>query len=245
MKPSSNLKKQQSQGSQRTGAEALKKYAIWLLYAVFVYCSYRLVRNSLLYSDMSLTTGFLRYKSLQTLHNEIWQNAFFTHALLSMLVLLAGITQFSGVLFKRHPLVHRWVGRMYCFNIICVVGPAGFIMALYANGGVNGRWAFSTLAVLWWFTTFMGYLAARKKDFLAHRNWMIYSFALTLSAVTFRMWLKFFYMLDGPPTPGVNSLYAWAAWLGFMPNLLLAYAINSRINRRRNSAWSLGFLVGR
>lgn len=195
---------------------------------LFSYYTYRLVNNSLLYSDLTLGVGFLRHKNSQILNNEIWQVAFFIHALLSILVLLAGFTQFSRMLSKRHPSVHRWVGRLYCFNIIFIVGPAGFIMALYANGGVSGRLAFATLAVLWWLTTLKGYLAIRNNDILRHRKWMMYSFSLTLSAITFRIILQYFCSQDTTLLHH-QSDYALAAWLGFVPNVLVAHWLNATL----------------
>lgn len=196
------------------------RFAKLIALGVFVYFAHRLVLNSWLYSNFATDVGFFRYKNPQLLENKIWLYAFFIHALLSMVVLFAGLTQFFAVFRLKYPRVHRWVGRVYCFNIVFIVAPAGFVMALYANGGLLGRAAFVTLAVLWWGTTWLGYRAARHKRFEQHRRWMIYSFALTLSAVTFRLCLmtmrQYVHM---PPI----EMYGVASWLGFVPNLLVAY----------------------
>jgi Na+-driven multidrug efflux pump len=187
------------------------------------------VRISLLYSGFETDVGFLRHKPKALFENRIWLYAFFTHALLSMLVLLAGFTQFSRLLMRKYPRVHRRVGQLYCFNIIFIVAPTGFVMGLYASGGWLGRSAFCTLAVLWWLTTFMAYIAAKRRQFKQHQYWIIYSFALTLSAITFRIILT--YMRTHANMPPMQT-YGLASWLGFLPNVLVAFFIIQYIERK-------------
>jgi hypothetical protein len=208
----------------------LVKFAQLLALCVLFYYTQRLVRNSLLYSDFETNVGFLRYKPKVLFQNHIWLYAFFTHALLSMLVLIAGFTQFSRLLMRRLPKIHRWIGRLYCFNIILIVAPTGFVMGLYASGGWLGRSAFCTLAVLWWLTTLMAYITARRRQFKQHQRWIIYSFALTLSAITFRLILT--YMRSHIHMPPMQ-MYGLAAWLGFLPNILVASFIVQYIEKQR------------
>ncbi len=91
------------------------------------------------------------------------------------------------------------------------------VLALNANGGWAARAAFITLDILWvGFTIFAVMLAIRRK-FLRHRNFMIRSYALTLSAITLRTWhiiLTQFFVL----TP--IQIYILEAWLGFVPNFI-------------------------
>ncbi|MEY4927418.1 MAG: hypothetical protein RI894_1854, partial [Bacteroidota bacterium] len=73
-------------------------------------------------------------------------------------------------------------------------------------------------------TTFKALQTAREKDFTAHKNWMYRSYALTLSAATLRAWkylivkIALFYSITLPPM----DVYRTVAWLGFVPNLLVA-----------------------
>lgn len=137
---------------------------------------------------------------------------------MGMIPLLAGFTQFAGWIRKGHPAVHRWMGKAYVVTVCLVTGPASLIMALYANGGVTSRMAFATLAVLWMGTTALGWRLAMKRRWGAHREWMMRSYALTLSAITLRIWKYAIVMAFAPPP---MDTYRLVAWLGFVPNLLV------------------------
>jgi hypothetical protein len=190
-----------------------------IILILLAYFTFLMAQISWEYHTLDTDVGFLRIKQ-DYLEHTVWLTAFFTHAFTSTLVLLAGFTQFSRALQMRYRSAHRWLGRLYVFNILLITGPAGLIMGFYANGGVTSRIAFILLACLWWWTTLMAYRTIRTKQFLAHRRWMIYSFALTLSAISLRLWKMFFaYQFALPPM----DIYRIVAWLGFVPNLVLAY----------------------
>lgn len=100
-------------------------------------------------------------------------------------------------------------------------------MGIYANGGVFSQIAFCMLAVLWIYFTVMAIIKVIRKDYTAHRKFLIRSFALTLSAITLRAWkyLIIFYF-----DPGPMDAYKIVAWLGWIPNLLIAeLIINNKI----------------
>ena len=166
-----------------------------------------------------------------------WKIAFFIHVFSSLFALAAGFTQFWRGILKKYRGIHRWMGRIYVMDVLLITGPASFIMALYANGGLSSRMAFTTLAVLWIYTTAMAYREVMRRNFARHREWMIRSYALTLSALTLRAWKLGLVMLMHPHPMDV---YRVVAWLGWVPNLLLAEMIirKSRIagNARKSEA---------
>ncbi len=124
------------------------------------------------------------------------------------------------------------MGRVYVITVCFVTGPASLIMAFYANGGITSRIAFFTLAVLWLGTTAMGWRSILQRKWQLHREWMIRSYALTLSAITLRAW-KFAIVLAFEPRP--MDVYRIVAWLGFVPNLLVAEWLIRRYRRQRLS----------
>jgi Predicted membrane protein (DUF2306) len=167
---------------------------------------------------MHTDTAFLQLKQ-DYLHITEWRFAFYTHVFSSILVLLAGFTQFSNTIFKKYRRFHKKMGYVYVINILMVTGPASLLMGFYANGGLSSRIAFVLLAALWLGFTAMALYKAIKKDFVAHRNFMIRSFALTLSAITLRIWKVIFAATtDIPPM----DRYRIIAWLGWVLNLLVA-----------------------
>jgi hypothetical protein len=176
-----------------------------------------MMRITIPYFTLDHQVGFLQIKQW-VIKNEVWRVAFFTHVFSSIFLLLAGFTQFYSPL-KRFTKVHRTIGKMYILIILFLAGPAGLIMSLYANGGILSRIAFTSLSLLWLFFTGRAWLEIRKRNFIGHGNFMIRSFALTLSALTLRAW-KFLIVMIFHPHP--MDGYMIVAWLGWVPNLLIA-----------------------
>jgi uncharacterized membrane protein len=158
-----------------------------------------------------------------------------THITASAFAMILGAFQFLKVLRQRAPTVHRWMGRAYV--LACVVGGlAGGTIALSSTAGLVAGTGFFMLAVLWVPFTLLAWTSAMRRDFVAHENWMIRSFALTFGAVTLRLQLPI-----GPMLTGGDFLaaYVWIAWLAWVPNLIVAELwIASRRKSRRPKATS-------
>jgi uncharacterized membrane protein len=170
------------------------------------------------YIPYNTDVGFLRIKQ-QYISIDHWRTAFFIHVYASMWVLFAGFTQFSKRLLKQNPRLHRTFGYIYVADVLLVTGPAGLLMGFYANGGLWSRIAFVTLAVLWIFFTAMALVKAKQKNFKAHRNYMMRSYALTLSAITLRAWK---YAITNTMTLPPMDVYRVVAWVGWVGNLIVA-----------------------
>jgi hypothetical protein len=132
-------------------------------------------------------------------------------------------------LLRNRPRLHRFFGYIYVIDVLLITGPAGLLMGFYANGGIYSRIAFVTLALLWIFFTAMALIKARKKDFKTHRAYMIRSFALTLSALTLRAWK---YAITNNFELPPMDVYRAVAWLGWVPNLLVAEWIIMRTRKK-------------
>ena len=131
--------------------------------------------------------------------------------------LLLGPAQFLPGLRARHRRVHRWIGRTYAVSCI-VGGVAGLVLALGATTGLISTAGFGLLAVLWMITTALAWRHALKRDFIEHRRWMIRSFALTLAAVTLRLYLPISMLL-----PFLSEeAYRAISFLCWVPNLIVA-----------------------
>lgn len=175
----------------------------------------RLIAEYLAFRD---DVAFLRYKQ-EYVDNALWKAAFYVHVFSAIFALLAGFTQFSAHILKNHRKLHRFVGRMYAWDILVINFPAGMIMAVYANGHLPSKIAFVILDCLWFWFTWKAVVAARQKRITEHKQFMIRSYALTFSAITLRMWKL---ILSNSFTIDPVTLYMIDAWLGFVPNLLFA-----------------------
>ena len=187
------------------------------------------------YIPYNTDVGFLRIKQ-HYIHIDHWRLAFFIHVYASLWALLAGFTQFSKSLLRNRPKLHRSFGYVYVVDVLLVTGPAGLLMGFYANGGLSSRIAFVLLAALWIFFTAMALIKARQKDFRAHRQYMIRSYALTLSALTLRAWkYSITNSFELPPM----DVYRSVAWLGWVPNLLIAEWIIRKPSKNKAKKISL------
>jgi len=189
--------------------------ALLLAYAWFCWLMWEITRQYIPWND---DVAFLRIKQ-EYMGLAYYRQAFFVHVYASIICLPAGFTQFSPGLLKRAPRWHRVSGRIYAFVAVFLAGPSGFVIGLHANGGPTSQLAFCLLAILWVYCTLKGWHTARKGDIKAHRNWMIRSFALALSAITLRAW-KVGLVAAFHPRP--MDVYRIVAWLGWVLNLLIA-----------------------
>ncbi|MEM6723070.1 MAG: DUF2306 domain-containing protein [Bacteroidota bacterium] len=169
------------------------------------------------YFSMNLNTDFLRTK-LNVIHIKHWRWSFFVHIFTSLLVLIAGFTQFSRWIMRQRPGIHRRMGQLYVAVILIFSGPSGLIMYYYANGGRSSKISFVILAGLWWIFTWLAYRTALKKQWRKHGQFMVRSFALSLSAITLRVIM----FILGPYQIDHVALYTWSAWLSWTINLAVA-----------------------
>lgn len=197
------------------------------LLATLAFFCWLMASITMAYIPYNTDVGFLRIKQ-QYIGINHWRTAFFIHVYASMWVLFAGFTQFSKRILRNNPRLHRILGYIYVTDVLLVTGPAGLIMGFYANGGLLSRIAFVSLALLWIFFTAMALVRAKQKNIRAHRNYMIRSYALTLSAITLRAWK---YGITNTMHVPPMDVYRVVAWLGWVGNLVFAeYLIYKRKN---------------
>lgn len=201
------------------------------LLALLAFFCWLMARITITYIPYNTDVGFLRIKQ-EYISIDVWRTAFFIHVYASMWVLFAGFTQFSKKLLRHNAKLHRTMGYIYVTNILLITGPAGLLMGFFANGGLLSRVGFVMLAVLWIYFTAMALIKTRKKKFREHRNYMILSYALTLSAITLRAWK---YAITNTMTLPPMDVYRVVAWLGWVGNLIVAIYIVRRANNKKIS----------
>lgn len=165
--------------------------------------------------------GFLLTKQ-HILYVDVWRYAFYAHITFSLPVLLFGFLQLSEQLRLKFPKGHHFIGKFYIGIVILISAPSGFIMGIYANGGLPAKSSFILLSILWWFFTFRAYKSIRLGQVEKHRAYVYRSFALTLSAITLRTYVYLipkFILIRG------HELYVLVSWLSWIPNLLIAELI--------------------
>ena len=204
-----------SQNISVLNLKAIIRVAILLVYAFFCYL---MLQITLQYIPVHTDVAFLRIKQ-DYISMQHYKYAFFIHAYTAILALPAGFTQFFLFIRNKFPWIHTVTGYIYVSTILLFAAPSGFIIGIYANGGLYAQIAFLLLAILWFWFTLRAVLSIRKRNIVAHKQWMIRSFALTLSAITLRAW-KYIIVALFHPRP--MDVYQIVAWLGWVLNLILA-----------------------
>lgn len=133
------------------------------------------------------------------------------------LALMCGSLQFSSALRRRHLSVHRMLGRIYIVAV-STSGLAALVLSTHSAQGMLTHFGFGLLAVCWIGTALKAYHCARTRQIALHRAWMVRSFALTLAAVTLRIYLPLSQVLGFP----FGASYIAISWLCWIPNLLIA-----------------------
>jgi uncharacterized membrane protein len=195
---------------------SLLKYVLGYLFLCVA--TFLMLRMVLDYSAFRDDVDFLRFKQAYVGY-WWWKSAFYVHVFSSVGALLAGFTQFSNQILREHRFWHRLIGRIYAYDILVINFPAGMVLAVCANGLLPGRIAFVLLDCLWFTFTLVAVAAAREGQIGRHREFMIRSYALTLSAITLRSWKL---ILSHSFQIAPIQLYMIEAWIGFVPNLLVA-----------------------
>ena len=198
---------------------------------IYLFFCWMMLRITIQYIPYNTDVAFLRIKQ-DVIDAPFYKLAFFTHVYTTMFVLIAGLTQFSAYIRIYFREFHRYSGWVYAFTVLFFAGPSGFYMGIYANGGIISRTAFCLLAVLWICFTAMAIKSAVKRDFKSHRKYMIRSFALALSAITLRAW-KYVLVFLFEPRP--MDVYQIVAWLGWIPNLIIAEIIIYKLYHKPNT----------
>lgn len=188
-----------------------------LLILGFGYFFWLMLQITLEYVPLRTDVSFLMIKQTEVDHRPEYLYFFYTHVYTSIFVLLSG---FLGIVRKDFGIrnFHKNAGKMYIFLILLLAAPSGIYMGIFANGGFFSKISFVILGCLWWFFTYKAYRLAVQKKFREHKQWMWRSFALTLSAVTLRMWKVIIVYLCHP---NPMDVYQIIAWLGWVPNILL------------------------
>lgn len=197
-----------------------------LLYFGFAYFFWLMLRLTLEYIPAKPDISFLMIKQTEVTEHAAYLPIFYTHVYTSIFVLLTG---FFAIIRKDFGIenFHQTSGKTYIFLLLIFSAPSGIYMGWFANGGLFSKLSFLILGTFWWIATFLAFKYAREKKFSEHKKWMWRSFALTLSAITLRLWkLVIVYFFQ----PNPMDVYQIVAWLGWVPNiLLLEFLIRKKI----------------
>ncbi|MEV6302124.1 DUF2306 domain-containing protein [Actinoplanes sp. NPDC051861] len=196
----------------------MPKRAVWLMFAVAV-----IISLVLLVPYLSLDIRDSRLDVSGSLHYATLVAHIFTAAA----ALVLGPLQFVPRIRARRR-VHRMIGRVYLVAVVLSAVTA-VPVALWSGRPLT-QVSLTSAAVLWLVTAGLAYRAARRRDFVAHRRWMMRNYALTFLAVTARIVVPLIllgslpFRSGGPAAIGdvATSLIPVGQTLGWLINLAVA-----------------------
>ena len=173
------------------------------------------------YGGFRTDIGFLKFKQ-DVIGNKYWMFCFYVHIASITFSLLAGLTQFSRPLLQQYPWLHRTIGKIYVYNILLVNVPVCFLLSVFSNGGLIGIVGFLVQNFLWAYFTIVGILSIKKRQIKKHQNFMILSYAITTTALTFRAIKNLFY---NEKFFEYHLFYGATVWLALFINLGIAFLL--------------------
>ncbi len=187
-----------------------------LTWIPIVYFTALLTLGSLPYFTFSNAVGILPEKSI-ALRDPIWRIAFYIHIAAGLPSMLLGLPQFSRIILKKKRDWHVKIGKIYVSLVNYAVAPTGMYMAFYAKFGFWSGLGFFVMGVaMIWFNV-KGVRAIQNKDLDSHVAWMVRSYAIATSALTFRIYHIIFAQLGLP----YEDNYIISVWLSMIGNLWL------------------------
>lgn len=163
------------------------------------------------------------------------------HIFVSLLALLIGWLQFLPGLRAKRPHIHRMIGKFY-LSFVAIGSISGLVIGAFTESYIR-QMAFLTLSILWLFTGWKGYSAARRKQFHAHGVWMTRNYAMTLVAASARLLtpiciLVYIATHRNEPFQGVQPILEQVLevniWVGLVVNLIISeWIIINRLKIRK------------
>lgn len=176
-----------------------------------------LIYNTLPYFSFSKNFDFIEERSF-LFKSNFYNSCFYIHIAAGALCIATALIQFSRYILKKTKWIHRFSGKIYVFVVLFLGAPTGLYMSFFAKGSFLERALFLFMAAWWFITTLYGFTTIHKKNVLAHKIWMMRSYAMAMTAVTFRVYHIVFYLL------GWDHLenYELSLWISVIGNMLFA-----------------------
>jgi len=195
------------------------KFFYSVFFLLIAYATYLMIIIALPHLSFSSGVDFLSTKQ-HIYHIDSWRWSFYIHIFSAIPVLFFGAFQFSGYLLHNYPRLHKTSGANYILVLLIAAAPSGLIMSFYANGGTIAQIGFVIMSLLWILTTLMAVFHLRNKNYIKHGKWMLRSYALTLAAITLRLYGYLFDALHVELPP--RETYILLSYLSWIPNLIVA-----------------------
>lgn len=197
-----------------------------LFWMPVIFFSFLLIYNTLPYFSFNKDFDFILERSF-LFKNSFYNTCFYIHIAAGAICIGTALIQFSRYILKKSKAIHRVSGKIYVAVVLFLAAPTGLYMSFFAKGSYWERLLFMFMAGWWFVTTLYGLSTIHKRNIVAHKAWMIRSYAMAMTAVTFRVYHIIFYLLDW----GHLENYELSLWISVIGNMLFAEWIIYKQNK--------------
>ena len=195
-----------------------RRFALFIFFWLpIIFFSLLLIYNTIPYFSFKNDFSFIQERAVLFLQ-PVYKISFYVHIFAGMFCIGAALLQFSSSILKKRKAIHVWSGRIYVMVVLLLGAPTGLYMSFFAKGTGAERGLFMFMAIAWFYFTLKGFTTILKKNVLAHKVWMIRSYTMALTAVTFRVYYLILYLFDVELTKN----YEVSLWISVVGNLLAA-----------------------
>ena len=195
--------------------KSVKVFSQMLFWVPVVGFSLLLIYNTIPYFSFEKDFRFISERSF-LFESRFYNLSFYVHIAAGALCIGAALIQFSRYILQKSKAIHRISGKLYVFVVLFLGAPTGLFMSFFAKGSFWERSLFMFMACWWFITTLYGLSTIRKKNIIAHKIWMMRSYAMAMTAVTFRVYHLLFFMLGW----GHLQNYEISLWISVIGNML-------------------------
>lgn len=211
--------------------KVFSRMLFWIPVAGF---SLLLIYNTLPYFSFNKNFDFIKERDL-LFQSSLYKTCFYLHIAAGALCIGTALIQFSRYILKKSKAIHRISGKIYVGVVLFLGAPTGLYMAFFAKGSFWERCLFMFMAGWWFTTTLWGLNTIHKRNVIAHKVWMMRSYSMAMTAVTFRVYYIILYMLDWK----LLENYQFSLWVSVVGNMLIAEWIIYRQSKNYLKSFSV------
>jgi hypothetical protein len=134
----------------------------------------------------------------------------FSHIAAAVPCIIFGPLLFYRDLLKVNPALHRKIGTYYVYGVL--YSAVTVIPLSMSKLHILPQTGFTVMAVVWFCVTWLGFMAARNKNFVTHRRWMMRSYAMSFAFIHVNLtyhWIGIYEMMDGVSIKVMQSMVSW------------------------------------
>jgi len=192
------------------------RFTVLMTAALLGLCAFGAIR-AVSATRLALTGGSLDAGGL--FRYPLWAILHFATA--SLFVLAVPI-QFWPAFRGRYRLLHRWSGRALVVCAVILAGSGISLVYRMPDRPLGERVFMTTVFALFLCFLANAFLAARARDFVRHRRWMLRTVAVGLGAMTQRLMLPLFLAAGVHSAAEFWDKFLAAAWLSAILNVTVA-----------------------